>query len=126
MATRLFRFDPSSGPRAGSPVFDKCGAKLGTVRALIPARKGQHPRYVVVSEDGMIGIGHDFAPVPAGAVFPHDKGWMVGCSRDDLSLAPHFHDGDRPGEDFWIEVDRHFGLEPPPEPDETMVAAIPR
>ena len=59
----------------GTAVYDKNGAKLGTVKNTMITKHDGRVRYVVMSSGGLFGMGADYTPLPWDALdYDTEKG----------------------------------------------------
>lgn len=91
----------SSDKVEGTPVFDRAGEKLGTVRNLMIGKADGQVRYAVMGFGGLFGMGEDNYPLPWDAL-DYDTGLggykMKNLSKDDLDKdkAPSFGRNEQP------------------------------
>lgn len=97
----------------GTPVFDRAGEKLGTVRKVMIGKRDGQVRYAVMGFGGLFGMGEDNYPLPWDAL-DYDTGLggykMKNLSKSDLDKdqAPSFGRNEEPN---WSEdYDRKIRL----------------
>ncbi len=76
----------------GTPVYNREGEKLGTVRSLMINKKTGQVAYAVLSLGGFLGLGTDVHPVP-WEILTYDverRGYVVNLTREQLEKAPTF------------------------------------
>jgi len=76
----------------GTAVFDREGARLGTIHNfMVDKRKGQ-VAYAVLSFGGFLGMGENYHPLP-WRTLTYDTGlggYVVGLSRQELEATPAY------------------------------------
>ena len=84
----------------GTPVYDREGAKLGTVHSVMIGKRSGQVAYAVLSFGGWLGLGAHVHPVP-WQLLTYDvdlDGYVVDMTRKQLESAPSMtlDDSDRP------------------------------
>ena len=76
----------------GTAVYDRTGARLGTVHHLMIDKYGGHVEYAVMSFGGFLGIGEDYTPLPWRSLTYDTRfgGYVVDVDRNRLEQAPHY------------------------------------
>jgi hypothetical protein len=103
----------SSDKVEGTPVFDRTGEKLGTVRNVMIGKTDGQVRYAVMGFGGLFGMGEDNYPLPWDSL-DYDTGLggykMKNLSKGDLDKdkAPSFGRDEHP--DWSEDYDRKIRL----------------
>lgn len=97
----------------GTPVFDRDGEKLGTVRRLMLGKLDGQVRYVVMGTGGLFGFGEDDVPLPWDSLdFKTELGGYklrsLAKADFDREKAPSFQRDQEP--DWSEDYDRRIRL----------------
>jgi hypothetical protein len=104
----------AAGKVAGTPVYDREGARLGTIEDIMLDKRSGRVAYAVMSFGGFLGIGERVHPLP-WSVLRYDTslgGYVVDLDRDRLEGAPAYGPGDAPdwtSRDWGRRVDDYWG-----------------
>lgn len=85
----------------GTPVFDRTGEKIGTVRKIMIGKRDGRVHYVVMGFGGLFGMGEDSYPLPWDAL-DYDtrvEGYkLTHLTKDDIEpgKAPSFRRNEEP------------------------------
>ena len=74
----------------GTKVYNRTGDKLGSIKNFMVGKVSGHAEYAVIEFGGILGIGHDYYPVPWDMLnYDEDKGgYVVDLTKDQLEKAP--------------------------------------
>lgn len=88
-----------AGRVQGTPVYNRKGDHLGTVRTLMIEKRTGQVAYAVMDFGGFLGIGERHHPVPWEALDydPASGGYVVDLDRERLEGAPSY----APQDPFW-------------------------
>ncbi len=76
----------------GTAVFDREGARLGTIHNFMVDKRSGQVAYAVLSFGGFLGMGESYHPLP-WRVLTYDTrlgGYVVGLTRQELEAAPSY------------------------------------
>ena len=98
----------------GTPVYNRQGEHLGSIyNVMIEKRSGQ-VRYAVMSFGGFLGIGERYHPLPWDKLTyaPHQGGYVVDVTREQLEGAPSYARDEMPWNDplYGKTVYGYYGL----------------
>lgn len=82
----------------GTPVYNRNGEHLGTVRNFMVDKRSGRVAYAVMSFGGFLGIGESYHPLPWN-VLTYDTrlgGYVVDLSREQLEGAPRYTEREAP------------------------------
>ena len=101
----------------GTSVYDREGAKLGTIHSVMIGKKSGQVAYAVLSFGGLLGLGSHVHPIPWDLLtYDVDRdGYVVEMRREQLEKAPSMtlDETDRPiDRDYQEEVSRYWGTMP--------------
>jgi sporulation protein YlmC with PRC-barrel domain len=96
----------------GTPVINRDGERLGTIRNFMVGKRDGKVRYAVMSFGGLFGLGERYYPLPWEAL-SHDNdrgGYVVDLDKERLENAPSFDPGEDPvyDEAFGARIENHW------------------
>ena len=82
----------------GTTVYDRNGAKLGTVYNFMVDKRSGQVTYAVLSFGGFLGMGSSYHPLPWNQLTyePAQRGYVVDLTREQLERAPTYSASDAP------------------------------
>ena len=88
-----------------TPVFNREGEKLGTIKNFMVGKRNGRVEYAVLSFGGLFGMGERFHPLPWNTLdYDTDKeGFVVDIDKEQLKSGPSFEPGQQP------QFDRQYG-----------------
>lgn len=101
----------------GTAVYDRDGARLGTIHSVMIGKRSGQVAYAVLSSGGFLGLGAHVYPVPWPLLtYDVDRdGYTVEMSRAQLENAPPLtlDDTDRPiDREYQEKVNSYWGTMP--------------
>jgi hypothetical protein len=97
----------------GTPVYDREGAKLGTIHSVMIEKRSGRVAYAVMSFGGFLGIGGRVHPMPWELLtYDVDRdGYSVELTREQLEKAPtmRLDEDDRPVDEAYDEAASYYG-----------------
>lgn len=90
----------SSNRIEGTPVFDRCGDKIGSIHAVMIEKRSGQAAYAVLTFGGIFGFGSRAYPLP-WSMLTYDqaqRGYCLALKREDIEAAPYMtlDQADRP------------------------------
>ena len=96
-----------------TPVFNREGEKLGTIKNFMVGKRNGRVEYAVLSFGGLFGMGERYHPLPWNTLdYDTDKGgFVVDIDKEQLKSGPSFEPGQEPTFDrqFGEKVYGHYG-----------------
>ena len=96
-----------------TPVFNREGEKLGTIKNFMVGKRNGRVEYAVLSIGGLFGMGERYHPLPWNALdYNTDKGgFVVDIDKEQLKSGPSFERGQEPNFDrqYGEKVYSHYG-----------------
>lgn len=88
-----------------TPVFNREGEKLGTIKNFMVGKRNGRVEYAVLSFGGLFGMGERYHPLPWNSLdYDTDKGgFVVDIDKEQLKSGPSFERGQEP------KFDREYG-----------------
>ena len=98
----------------GTAVYDRKGARMGTIHNFMVNKRSGRVDYAVLSFGGFMGMGTRYYPLPWD-MLDYDTslgGYMVEMNEDDLADAPSYRQGEEPdfGDRYGRYVYGYYGL----------------
>jgi sporulation protein YlmC with PRC-barrel domain len=96
----------------GLDVYDVDGEQIGSVEELYVERDSRHPRFLVVSARGFLGLGkkHFLVPVEAVSRDMGEERVTLNQDRDKVVGSPNFEADEPPPPDMQRAVLAYYGL----------------
>lgn len=96
-----------------TPVFNREGEKLGTIKNFMVGKRTGRVEYAVLSFGGLFGMGERYHPLPWD-VLDYDTGkggFVVDIDKEQLKSGPSFERGEEPNFDrqYGETVYTHYG-----------------
>jgi len=85
----------------GTPVFDRQGEKLGSVKDIYIDKRSGHAEFASLAFGGVLGVGEKYHPLPWYALqYDTDlNGFVVDLDRERLKAGPAFETEELQGDD---------------------------
>jgi hypothetical protein len=98
----------------GTAVYDRDGARIGTIHNFMVDKRSGKAEYAVMSFGGFLGMGQTYYPLP-WQMLDYDTdlgGFRVEMDEEDLDHAPSFRAGGEPEFDdqYGRQVHSYYGL----------------
>lgn len=96
-----------------TPVFNREGEKLGTIKNFMVGKRNGRVEYAILSFGGLFGMGERYHPLPWKTLnYDTSKdGFVVDIDKEQLKSGPSFERGQEPKFDrqFGEQVYGHYG-----------------
>jgi hypothetical protein len=95
----------------GTPVFDRDGEKLGSVKDIYIDKRSGHAEFASLAFGGVLGLGEKYHPLPWRALtYDVDlNGFVVDIDREVLTSGPAFLTDELQGDDLgWDDEVRDY------------------